>query len=83
MAAQCCNGQLWRGHLRRRFRPCLVGMAVGARAHFGSRRRVFLAAGLGTLRRSQVVMAAAELGNRQSHVEPLGVMPGRLSIASR
>jgi hypothetical protein len=29
------------------------------------------------------VMAAAELGNRQSHIEPLGVMPGRLFIASR
>ena len=25
-------------------------------------------------------MAAAELGSRQSHIEPLGVMPGRLSF---
>jgi hypothetical protein len=32
MAARCCNGQLWRGHRSRRFRPCLVRMAVGARA---------------------------------------------------
>jgi hypothetical protein len=42
MAAQCCNGRLRRGHRSRRFRPCLVRMAVSARAHPGSRRRVFL-----------------------------------------
>jgi hypothetical protein len=33
MAAQCCNGRLRRGHRSRRFRPCLVRMAVSARAH--------------------------------------------------
>jgi hypothetical protein len=29
MAARCYNDQLWRGHRSRRFRPCLVRMAVG------------------------------------------------------
>jgi hypothetical protein len=32
MAAQCCNGLLRRGHRSRRCRPCLVRMAVSARA---------------------------------------------------
>jgi hypothetical protein len=32
MAAQCCNGRLRRGHRSRGFRPCLVRMAVSARA---------------------------------------------------
>jgi hypothetical protein len=41
MAAQCCNGRLRRGHRSLRFRPCLARMAVSARAHLGSRRRVF------------------------------------------
>jgi hypothetical protein len=35
MAAQCCNARLRRGHHSRRLRPCLVRMAVGARAHLG------------------------------------------------
>jgi hypothetical protein len=34
MAARCCNGQLWRGHRSRRFRPCLVGMASANRNEF-------------------------------------------------
>jgi hypothetical protein len=32
MAAQCCNDQLRRRHRCRRCRPCLVRMAVSARA---------------------------------------------------
>jgi len=42
MAAQCCNDRLRRRHRSRRCRPCLVRMAVGARAHLGSRRRALL-----------------------------------------
>src|SRR6266404_5116405 len=37
--AQCCNDRLRRGRRSLRYRPCLVRMAVGARAHLGSRRR--------------------------------------------
>ena len=44
MAAQCCNGELRRGHRSRRFRPCLVGMAVSARARLASCRRPGLGA---------------------------------------
>jgi hypothetical protein len=38
MAAQCCNGRLRRGHRSRGFRPCLVRMAVSARARLASCR---------------------------------------------
>jgi len=36
MAAQCCNGRLRRGLHSRGFRPCLVRMAVSARARLAS-----------------------------------------------
>ena len=43
MAAQCCNGRLRRGHRSRGFRPCLVRMAVSARARprFNAGRPLF------------------------------------------
>jgi hypothetical protein len=43
MAAQCCNGPLRRGHRSRGFRPCLVRMAVSARARprFNAGRPLF------------------------------------------
>jgi hypothetical protein len=41
MAAQFSDGRLRRRRRSRRYRPCLVRMAVSARAHLGSRRRGF------------------------------------------
>ena len=40
MATQSSDGRLRRGRRSFGYRPCLVRMAVGARAHLGSRRRV-------------------------------------------
>jgi|SRR5712671_4515338 hypothetical protein len=38
MAAQFSDGRLRRRRRSRRYQPCLVRMAVSARAHLGSRR---------------------------------------------
>ncbi len=40
MAAQSSDGRLRRGRRSLGYRPCLVRMAVGVRAHLGSRRWV-------------------------------------------
>jgi len=40
MVAQSSDGRLRRRRRSLGYRPCLVRMAVGARAHLGSRRRV-------------------------------------------